>query len=266
MKLYFVKLGGSIITDTEKANTPKLKEIDRLVKEIKEGSKGARVIIGHGSGSFGHVAVRKYGLEKGLHGNESILGAAKTHIIAHELNRLLIKSLNKNGISALPFPPSAGGISRKGRISYWNIEPIKTALAVGFTPVVMGDVIVDSIKGIHIASTEEGFEYLAARFKPDKVISADDTDGVFDADPKIYKNAKLIRKINKKNIREALKSAGPSLKVDVTGGMHSKLQFLYNISKRYGSTCQIVNATVPGRLRDALMGKPVVSTIIKAKG
>ncbi|MEM3405211.1 MAG: hypothetical protein QXZ01_02705, partial [Candidatus Micrarchaeaceae archaeon] len=78
--------------------------------------------------------------------------------------------------------------------------------------------------------------------------------------------AKLIRKINKKNIREALNGAGASLKIDVTGGMHSKLQFLYNISRKYGSTCQIVNATVPGRLRDALMGKPVVSTIIKAKG
>ncbi|MEM3753394.1 MAG: isopentenyl phosphate kinase [Candidatus Micrarchaeaceae archaeon] len=264
MKLYFVKLGGSIITDTEKANTPKLKEIERLAREIKEGSEGAKIIIGHGSGSFGHVAVHKYGIEKGLHGKGSILGAAKAHAIAHELNRLIIKALNKNGISALPFPPSAGSISINGKISGWNTQPIKTALELGFTPVVMGDVIVDSINGVHIASTEEGFEYLAAIFRPDKVISAGDTDGVFDADPKIYKNAKLIRKINKKNIREALNGAGASLKIDVTGGMHSKLQFLYNISKRYGSTCQIVNATVPGRLRDALMGKPVISTIIKA--
>ncbi|MEM3661930.1 MAG: hypothetical protein QXG73_03825, partial [Candidatus Micrarchaeaceae archaeon] len=69
----------------------------------------------------------------------------------------------------------------------------------------------------------------------------------------------------KKNIKEALKAAGASLKIDVTGGMHSKLKFLYSISRKYGSTCQIVNATVPGRLRDALMGKPVISTIIKAR-
>ena len=66
MSLYFIKIGGSIITDTSKPSTPKLQEIERLVDEIKAGSEGHRILVGHGSGSFGHVAVHKYNLENGL--------------------------------------------------------------------------------------------------------------------------------------------------------------------------------------------------------
>lgn len=264
MTLYFVKLGGSVITDTSKPDTAKVEEIDRLAKEIKLGIGSNKLLLGHGSGSFGHVAVHKYGLEKGLSGQESIYGAALAHKTVHELNNIVINILTQNGISAIKFPPSAGGITRNGKISSWNAANIATALNYGLVPVVFGDLFIDSAKGVYAASTEQVFEYLATKIKPDVVIVAGDIDGVFDMDPKINKNAKLIPHIDGSNIKQALKGTGGSLKIDVTGGMRTKLMFLYKIAKRYGAKCMIINATVPGRLQKALQGEEVVGTVIEA--
>ncbi len=264
MALYFVKLGGSVITDTSTPDTAKREEIDRLAKEIKAGIGGNRLLLGHGSGSFGHVAVHKYGLENGLSGQESTYGAALAHKTVHELNHIVIEILTKNGLNAIKFPPSAAGISKNGKITSWNPANIISALDYGFVPVVFGDLFIDSVKGVYAASTEQIFEYLAKRIKPDVVIAAGDIDGVFDSDPKINKNAKLIPYIDRSNISQALKGTGGSLKIDVTGGMRTKLKFLYSISKRYGAKCMIINATVPGRLQKALMGDETVGTVIKA--
>ncbi len=264
MALIFVKLGGSIITDTKKENTPLPAEISRLVCEIRDGGDGSKIILGHGSGSFGHVAAHRYELQKGLHREDSAIGAAITRKVAANLNSYVIDSMLDNGMNALSFPPSAGGITSNKRIVDWNIEPIKRALDHGFIPVVMGDVAIDTEKGIAVIPTEEPFRYLAEKLRPDKVIVASDIDGVFTADPHMDKDARLVGLITRENYEEALSHTGSSLKVDVTGGMRSKLAYLYDISEKYGATCQIVNATVPGRLRDAVAGREVIGTVIKA--
>ena len=257
MPLYFVKLGGSVITDTAKPDTAK-------VNEIKAGIGENKMLLGHGSGSFGHVAVHKYGLEKGLSGQESAYGAALAHKTVHELNNIVIDVLTQNGINAIKFPPSAGGLTKNGRITSWNPANIISALNYGFVPVVFGDLFIDSVKGVHAASTEQVFEYLATKIRPNVVIAAGDIDGVFDSDPKINKDAKLIEHIDSSNIRQALKGTGGSLKIDVTGGMRTKLMLLYKIAKKYGAKCMIINATVPGRLQKALIGEEVVGTVIEA--
>ncbi len=170
----------------------------------------------------------------------------------------------EHGVPVFSFMPSANAYAHNGKIVSWNIEPIKKALENGFVPLVGGDILMDGAKGVHIASTEEIFAYLAPQLKPDKVIVAGDIDGIFDSDPKLNPNAQLIRHIDSMNIDNALKGAGPSLKIDVTGGARTKLEFLYNISKSYGSICYAINGNVPGRLQDALKGIDVIGTEIKA--
>jgi isopentenyl phosphate kinase len=259
-----VKLGGSIITDTKKADTALPGEIDRLVKEIKSCTGNARVVVGHGSGSFGHMAAHRYGFQNGVYTKDRGKGASITQKAASELHRHVIGAMLANGIDALSFPPSAGGLTTKRRLVRWNIEPIRLALKMGFTPVVRGDVTIDTVNGITIIPTEEPLRYLTAKLKPDKVIVASDTDGVFTANPLIDKDAELIRRIDRRNIKRALAGTGGSLKVDVTGGMRNKLIYLYGIARRYGTTCQIINAKVPGRLKAALQGREVRGTIITA--
>ena len=68
-RLMFLKLGGSVITDKNKANTPDIKRIDAIALAIHktlELDTSLSLLIGHGSGSFGHHAANKYGTRDGV--------------------------------------------------------------------------------------------------------------------------------------------------------------------------------------------------------
>jgi len=66
-ELIFLKLGGSLITEKSVRETVRREVIERAAREVKEaleeGSFG--LLLGHGSGSFGHYPARKYGVHKG---------------------------------------------------------------------------------------------------------------------------------------------------------------------------------------------------------
>ncbi len=262
-KLILIKIGGSSITDTSREGIAKPEVIRRLAEEVGQAGKNTNVILGHGSGSFGHIIGKKYAVQKGLINEKSREGAALTQNIAAQLHRIVINEFCLKGINALSFPPSAGAITRNRRITDWNLSAMQAALECGFLPVTCGDVVMDSQLGATIISTEEALRYIAEKLKPHKVILGGDIDGVFTANPKTTKDARLIKEINSKNIEEALKGAGESTKVDVTGGMKTKLEYAYEIARSCHTVCQIVNIDVPGRLRSAMMNDEVTGTIIR---
>ena len=66
--MIFLKLGGSLITDKARPETPRLDVLRRLVNEIAEARQAAptlRLLIGHGSGSFGHAAAARHATHLG---------------------------------------------------------------------------------------------------------------------------------------------------------------------------------------------------------
>jgi isopentenyl phosphate kinase len=263
-RLVLIKIGGSAITDIMKESVAKPEVIRRLAGEIKRAAATTQIVLGHGSGSFGHVIGDRYKVHEGLINDKSVEGAALTQDIAAQLNRIVVKEFCAAGINAISFPPSAGAISKNRRIFEWNINPLEAALKHGLLPVTYGDVVADDELGVTIVSTEEALRYIAEKLKPEKVILGADIDGVFTANPKIVKDAKLIKEINGENIDEALKGAGISTKIDVTGGMKSKLQYSYEMAKSCNTVCQIVNIGVPGRLYSAIIGEEVPCTTIRA--
>ncbi|MDE1856513.1 MAG: isopentenyl phosphate kinase family protein [Candidatus Micrarchaeota archaeon] len=264
-KLYLVKIGGSVITDIKRPNTARRTEIRRLSTEIKKAlASGKKVIIGHGGGSFPHTVAHKYMVHKGFVNGDSRMGASLTQHSAASLNSIVMEQLLEDGIQAVSFPPSAGAVAKDCRIVDWNMNPIKQALKDGFVPVTYGDVVLDRKQGVCIASTEEVFRYLAYKLRPYKIVIGTDVDGLFTADPKIDRQASMIREIGPRNIAYALNFASKSRKVDVTGGMKTKLVDVYKISKRTGAICQIVNARVPGRIEKALEDLRVLGTVINA--
>ena len=67
-EIIFLKLGGSLITDKDKPYTPRLDKLADLALEIKtvlDSTPELVLILGHGSGSFGHTAAKKYGTRDG---------------------------------------------------------------------------------------------------------------------------------------------------------------------------------------------------------
>ncbi|HNT75017.1 MAG TPA: uridylate kinase, partial [Anaerolineae bacterium] len=68
-KLVFVKLGGSLITDKRERATLRSGVLPRMAHELREAltaSPDLRVLLGHGSGSFGHWEAKRYGTRQGV--------------------------------------------------------------------------------------------------------------------------------------------------------------------------------------------------------
>ena len=263
-KIVLVKIGGSSITNINVVNSAKIEAISRLATEIKEGGKKFNVLLGHGGGSFPHVPAHKYKTGLGLINEKSHLGASLTQSSASELHSIVMQQLIKHDIPAFSFPPSASAIAKDRRIVKWDIEPIKKALDNGFMPVTYGDVVLDLKQGVCISPTEELFRYIASKLRPTQIIIGTDVDGVYTCDPKTSKEAKLIPLIDSNNINSVSADVGKLRKFNVTGGMGSKIRFLHNISVNMGTECIILNANKKNRLKDALMGKTVISTKIVA--
>jgi isopentenyl phosphate kinase len=67
-ELVFVKLGGSLITDKHKEATARMDVIGRLAVEIQRALQARpdlSLVLGHGSGSFGHVVAERYQVQSG---------------------------------------------------------------------------------------------------------------------------------------------------------------------------------------------------------
>jgi isopentenyl phosphate kinase len=125
-------------------------------------------------------------------------------------------------------------------------------------PVLYGDVVLDRKKSFCVLSGDQIASYLALKLKAEKIIFAIDVDGIYDKDPKKFKNAKLLSKISGPEILNALESP----QKDVTLGIKGKLSELIKLAEK-GIESQVVNGLKAGRLRKALKGERVIGTTIK---
>jgi isopentenyl phosphate kinase len=91
------------------------------------------------------------------------------------------------------------------------------------------------------------------------VVFVSDVDGLYTADPKKDKDAKLIPEVQ----RDMLDKLDSDLAVaDVTGGIRGKVEEMLNICGESGE-CILVNGTVPGRLLSLLKGEDVPCTKVR---
>ena len=225
--LHFIKLGGSLITDKNRPVTPRPLVIQRLAREIAAARRTApdrRFLVSHGSGSYGHVAGKRYHTREGVANVAGWRGFAETGYIAGQLNRLVLAALLRAGLPVISLPPSALSVCRDGRIAQLRAEPILFALEHGLIPLVFGDVAFDEIRGGTIVSTEEVLAALAGRLSPVHLTRVGIVDGVFDADPMRYPEARRIPHLHVADVDALGAALGSSHGVDVTGGMAGKIR------------------------------------------
>jgi isopentenyl phosphate kinase len=102
-ELVFLKLGGSLITDKRRYETPRPAVITRVAEEVA-AALAARpdlhLVLGHGSGSFGHFQADKFRVREG--DLQDWRGFAETSASAQRLNRMMTDALLSVGIGALP--------------------------------------------------------------------------------------------------------------------------------------------------------------------
>lgn len=273
--LTLLKLGGSLITDKDKPFTPRLDKLNALADEIASSWTSDRpLILGHGSGSFGHAAAKRYGTRDGLTplvpaGRSPLLrskrgeteggaywkGFAEVWFQASQLNRFVMEALRGAGLPAVALAPVSAVTARGPRVARWDLTPLRAALEAGLVPVVYGDVIFDEARGGTILSTEDLFAHLARELRPGRILLAGLEAGVWEDFPA---RTRLVSRISLQSYEAMRAEIGASSSVDVTGGMSAKVGLMFELIREIPRlTARIFSAEEAGNLSRALAGEAV---------
>ncbi len=261
MRVLLIKLGGSLLTDKETPETPHLERIERLAREIAAAREtaecnGERIVLGHGSGSFGHVAAAAAGLGKGPLDPGNLAGTSRTQERAAALHSLVVEALRAAGLAPFSLAPSSFLLAEGGVAVDRFLSPLAHALRLGLLPVVYGDVVLDRTWGASIASTEAVFSEIAIGLPAlgidiSRALWLGETDGVYDA------AGTTIPRLA--NLEDA--AIGAVRGTDVTGGMRLRLETCLALARR-GIPSTILDGRTAGRLAAAIRGEDVPGTRI----
>ena len=268
-ELVFCKLGGSIITDKQRPSTPRSEVIERLAHEVAaalDARPELRLLLGHGSGSFGHVVAEKHAVHRGIADDQSWWGFAETSAVAGQLNRIVTDTFIRAGVPVVSIQPSASARCKGGELVALDEHAICEALRHGLVPLVYGDVAFDDEQGCTIISTEAEFAYLAHRLRPARIVLIGEVDGVYDGDPQTDRAASRIPRVTLDTFAQIEDRLGGSHGVDVTGGMLAKVRDMVHLVAQ-GDTLRVhlFSGLLEGALTRVLLGTDSqVGTIIQA--
>jgi isopentenyl phosphate kinase len=223
MSLIFLKLGGSLITDKTRPYTPRPEKLKILAAEIASALKkdaDLHLVLGHGSGSFGHAVASRYNTRLGVSGDAAWRGFAEVWYQASELNRIVLKALIQAGLPTVTLSPAASITAHDGAIYKWDLFPIQAALSNKLLPVIHGDVVFDEVRGGTILSTEDLFAGLAHHLCPQRILLAGLEAGVYADFPA---NKELLPEFTPGSLAQHASGLGAATGTDVTGGMLSKV-------------------------------------------
>jgi len=259
-----LKIGGSVISEKDPARLAdfpltaaevkkrgekymKLDAIARIAAEIKEAidSGAFQLILVNGAGPFGHLLVKNDSPDEDV--RESV----------RLQNERLVKELRVVGVDAVPVPPSESASFKDDKfdIGYlWDISGL--LIEENKVPSTYGDVLDTGM----VISGDDLVVLLADKWHADKIIVATDVDGVYTKDPKTNADAEFLPTLHitgGDNPEYALNLIG------VTGGMQSKVEKLKDAAAK-GVACRIINGTVPGNVKAALLGDESFGTSVVA--
>lgn len=261
--LVFVKLGGSLITDKRRESTVRAGTLRLLAEELRSAlteKPDLRLLLGHGSGSFGHWEASRYNTRAGVHSATEWHGFSQVSAAASRLNRIVVDAFMRADVPVLSLQPSASVAVEDGRIVNLVLEPIRRALEVGIIPLIFGDVAFDGVRGGTILSTEDLFFYLTPVLCPRRILLLGNAPGVLDDQRRVIP---LITPGTYAEFEPFLLGAGG---VDVTGGMADKVaRMVALVVDVPGLEVRILSGRDPENFRRILLDpKAVIGTRICA--
>jgi len=250
----FLKLGGSLITDKRKPESARYTVIQQVAEQIvqaREQNPALQLVIGHGSGSFGHHHAKRYGTRLGVKTTEEWMGFAQTSDAASRLSRIVTQVLLEAGLPVWSIQPSVALRCTDGVITAGPEQAVQRAMARGLIPLIHGDVALDCMRGGTIVSTEEIFEWLATSLQPKRLILIGEVDGIYTADPLLDSMAQQIPLITPETMRTIADKLGASHGVDVTGGMVAKVERSLAMVQHHDSLQEVLICS--GLIKDQLL-------------
>jgi len=245
-----LKLGGSVVTDKAGDCAVRNDRIEACVAEIARRPE-LQVVLVHGAGSCGHPQARRHRLDRGVPPGDPA-GIVETHHAVAGLNAAIVHALGRAGRESVGIHPLCHCIASGGRLLDPDWHLVELLLSLGVTPVLHGDVVMDTARGASVVSGDQLVASLARALRPDRVGLATDVAGV------LGKDGSVIGRIRP---GQAGGVAEGSRNTDVTGGMGGKLAELLAIADA-GIASSIFHAS---RLGDFLDGRPHGGTVVEGR-
>jgi len=243
----------------DEPETAREEVIRRAAGEVKaalEKRPSRQLVLGHGSGSFGHYVAQRHGLIEGAPPNW--WGYAATGAAAARLNRLVADIFLGESVPVVTVQPSASAICRQGHLIHLEVPVLRELLCQELVPLIHGDVALDEVWGHTIVSTEQIFAYLARHLRPGRIILAGEIGGVFTSDPHRDPQAEPIAEITPATLPQIEAALGASAGYDVTGGMWAKVRTMVALVERLPQLeVWVISGEKPDAIRTALSGEPL---------
>ncbi|MFX1276363.1 MAG: isopentenyl phosphate kinase [Promethearchaeota archaeon] len=256
-EIILLKLGGSLLTDKNTPNSIREDVVKGAIQQIIDAN--VKLIIIHGGGSFGHPIAKKYKITKGIDSSipEQILGLAETHQAMNKFNSYLTNLFLEKKYPTLSLQTSSMFFKESNQILMNSIDIIETALDLNILPILYGDIILDKEGSFSIISGDQIIFELCKKikkFKISKVIFTMETDGLFIKDVNNVDNCILVEECISDEL-DRLEIADLGQKIDVTGGIKGKLDFIK----------QICNLNIPVQLINGLKKDFIYKSLIDEK-
>jgi isopentenyl phosphate kinase len=259
--LVVIKLGGSALTDKSRIYTPRIPVIHAAAKQVREICKHFSIVLVHGAGSYGHIPVRKFGLEYGFKSSKQLKGLIATKFKLLEWESTLGEIFLKDGVPLITFLASDLVVTKNGRIVSSELRPMRSWLNLGCVPTTGGDIVPDTKNGFSILSGDQLAAFLAIRLRATKLVYGVDIDGIFDSNPKLDPNAQLLEVLTPSSAARLVAKASSGTIPDVTGGMAGKISEAI-AAARHSIPVYFVDLTKDDRLRKVSLGQQVLCSRI----
>ena len=229
--IVILKLGGSLLTDKNKPFSIREDIVKGSVRQIVDAKE--KLILVHGGGSFGHPLAKKYSIMNGIDSTipNQVLGLTETHQSMNEFNSYLIKLFLENKYPVLSIQASSIFIKDSQEISASHMEVIETALDLNILPILYGDIILDKQGSFSIISGDQIILELCKnldKYTISKVIFTMETDGIYINDNESGDDCILATECYSDQL-DNLNLANLGQKIDVTGGIKGKINFIQKI-------------------------------------
>jgi isopentenyl phosphate kinase len=263
----FLKLGGALVTDKRGREAARKDVIGRLADEIAawRSDSQLQLVLGHGSGSFAHVAAEETAF---LDHPGDPLRLARVAAAARRLNTMVVDALLARDVPAVTIPGGVLAVCRDGRVERVRTDLVVHALRAGLLPVTYGDAAPDAVRGGTIASTEPLLAALARDLHPVRIVLATDVDGVFPADPNVTPGLTPIPRIDAtRDVTGVVRAGAREGASDVTGGMATKIALMIELARaRPDTSIRVLSGLREGALPAALRGDAAAGGTVIAAG
>lgn len=254
--LLLLKVGGGLISVKQNPRTSKPAVMKHLVRELVSAKThfAFDTIIATGAGSYGHFTAHEFGLREGARTMQQVYGLTKAHAEAAELNSQFVQTLVDALLPALSIAPSSIMTCHDGKLGKTNFASVENCLTVGAIPVLHGDTIFDTTRGVTILSGERVLEacmiHFAKSYEQIIVVYLTNEKGVIDTQGEVLSDLPPEAELHITKVAAH----------DVTGGMKEKVIHARRAAQFGAQAVYIASGSEKGVLTDILKGNSVKGT------